>query len=225
MSLVNLTEAETHTLLSMDDGKANAFSFAMIDALEAELEKADKLGKPVVVRGRPGRFSAGFDLSAMGKQDADSQRLLRRGADLSVRLMNFDLPVIGAISGHALAMGALFCVSVDYRIGVAGDFKIGLNEVAIGMTLPYFGIELCRERLASQHFNAACELARVYNPTQAAAVGFLDEAVAPEQFESRINEVAGEFAKLDMPSHRNTKWRARSVFYERMDAALRQDFS
>lgn len=74
----------------------------------------------------------------------DRNRLLQGGAELARRWLTFTSPVVLAVNGHALAMGGLLLLSADYRIGTAGEFKIGLNEVAIGLTMPRFGVEIAR---------------------------------------------------------------------------------
>ena len=222
--LVSVTENDTHVLLAMDDGKANAMSFAMFEGLNAGLDRAEAAGKVVVIAGRPGRFSAGFDLSVMGQGDETTLKLLRAGADTAARLMAFDTPVVLAVSGHALAMGGLLCLSADYRIGITGDYKIGLNEVAIGMTLPWFGVELARARLSKRHFNRAVGLAQIYDAAGAVEAGFLDEAVDEGVLASRSEEVAAGLAALDLKAHRNTKARVREEFFRQYEEALRRDF-
>ena len=223
-SLVTLASKDTHVEITMDDGKANAMSFAMFEGLNAALDQAVEENKVVVLLGRPGRFSAGFDLTVMAKTDDDTIRLLRNGADLARRVMDFETPVILGVSGHALAMGALLCLAADYRIGSHGEYKLGLNEVAIGMTLPWFGIELARHRLAKAHINPAVGLAKLYNPAGAVEAGFLDEAVAEDAFETRLQEMAASVAVLDMRSHRNSKRRVREVFFADYDQAVTRDF-
>lgn len=222
--LLTVTEHEKHVLLAMDDGKANALSFRMLESLGASLDAAAATGKVVVIAGRPGKFCAGFDLSVMGKGGADSLKLLRQGADLSRRLLEFEMPVVLAVSGHAMAMGALLCLSADYRIGMKGDYKLGLNEVAIGMTLPWFGVELARARLSAAHFDRAVGLASIYDPAGAVEAGYLDEVAAPEDLEARAGEVARAMSALNMEAHRNTKARARKELFARLDEALRRDF-
>jgi enoyl-CoA hydratase len=223
--LVTVDKHDTHTLLTMDDGKANALSFAMLDALNAGLDAAAAEAKPLVISGRPGKFSAGFDLAVMGGGGEDMLRLLRQGADIAVRLLSFDVPVILGVSGHALAMGALLCLSADYRLGVKGDFKLGLNEVAIGMTLPWFGVELARARIEETHFTQAVALARIYDPEGAVAAGYLDDVVAPEDFQPTLAALAGGFAALDMRAHRETKARIREPLFQRLNEALQRDFN
>ncbi len=223
-SPVSVESFDTHVLITMDDGKANALSFAMLEGLGGALDSAAQQGKTVVIAGRPGRFSAGFDLSVMAKMDDSTLKLLRGGADLSQRLLDFETPVVLGVTGHALAMGALLCLSADYRIGVQGEFKIGLNEVAIGMTLPWFGIELARERLTKPDFGKSVGLAHLYTPDSAVSAGFLDEAVQGEDLAGRLEAVAATFSALDMGAHRESKRRVRNGLFERFDEALKRDF-
>ena len=218
--LVETKHQANYTLIQMDDGKANALGFDMLTQLNVALDSAEEAGKPVIICGRPGKFSAGFDLAVMGQGGDDMVELLRAGASTSRRILNFPTPVVLAVTGHALAMGALLLLSADYRIGVHGAYKIGLNEVAIGMTLPYFGVELARERLATTHLTPAVSLARVYDAAGALEAGYLDDAVSEEDLLTQAIAVAEQFASLDMGAHQQTKARTR----EQLNAALDKAF-
>lgn len=221
--LVTLREEPSHCLLLIDDGKANALSFEMLAQINAALDQAENAGKVLVVQGRPGKFSAGFDLKIMGQGGSQVRELLLAGAQLSKRLLEFPAPVVLAVSGHALAMGALLLLSADYRIGVNGNFRIGLNEVAIGMTLPYFGIELARARLAPTHQGPAVTLAQVYDPEQAVLAGFLDESVADGELASRATALAEQLAGLDLNAHRETKARSREALLAALEKAFERE--
>jgi len=72
--------------------------------------------------------------------------LVSKGAELIVRLYSFPLPVVVAAEGHSIAMGAIMLLAADLRIGKDADTKYGLNETAIGMVLPPFGMELAKAR-------------------------------------------------------------------------------
>ncbi len=208
-ALVTTTLEDSYTLITMDDGKANALGFEMLAQLNAALDEAEQVGKAVIIAGRPGKFSAGFDLKVMGLGGDALTDMLRAGANTSRRLLSFPTPVVLAVSGHALAMGALLLLSADYRVGVHGTYKIGLNEVAIGMTMPYFGVELARARLATAHVGNAVSLAKVYDAPEAVEVGYLDEAVSEEDLLPRAKSLAQQFSALDMEAHRQTKARIR----------------
>lgn len=219
-ALVKCTLQSTYTLISMDDGKANALGFDMLAQLGAALDQAEQAAKVVVIAGRPGKFSAGFDLSVMSQGGDGMMQLLRAGAQLSRRLLNFPTPVVLAVNGHALAMGALVLLSADYRVGVHGTYKIGLNEVAIGMTLPYFAVELARARLATTHLGPAVDLATIYDAAGAVEAGYLDEAVSEEDLLARATELAAQFSTLNMEAHRQTKARTREQLNAALQAAI-----
>ena len=130
----------------------------------------------MVLVGRPGRFSAGFDLGEMMGSDEGMRALVVRGARWWMRLYGLGVPTVAACTGHALAGGAITLLSCDVRIGADVPAKIGLNEVAIGMTLPTFIVELARDRIAPQHLTAVVT-GTVFDPAGAATVGFLDRVV------------------------------------------------
>jgi enoyl-CoA hydratase len=191
----------------MDDGKANALSPAMLTELDAALERAegDDDTHAVLLHGRPGRLSAGFDLSVMtGGLDA-MRDLVTQGAELLIRLFTSPLPIVVAGTGHALAAGALLLLAADQRVGADGDFKIGLNEVAIGMALPIFAVELARHRLATTHFDAATMQARIYDPTGAVEAGYLDRVVDAGQVMDEALADATRLGALRAGAFRLTK--------------------
>ncbi|MEH6635418.1 MAG: crotonase/enoyl-CoA hydratase family protein [Halioglobus sp.] len=222
-ALLEFKEEPNYCMVTLDDGKANALSFAMLAQINEALDQAQQAGKVIIICGRPGKFSAGFDLAVMGQGGDAMVELLRAGAALAQRLLKFDTPVVLAVSGHALAMGALLLLSADYRIGMHGNYKIGLNEVAIGMTLPYFGIELGRARLAVTHVDKAIGLAQIYDATGAVEAGYLDEAVAQDELLPRAIAVAGQLAGLNMDAHKQTKARIRENLNMALETAIEKE--
>jgi len=198
-------------LLHFDDGKANVFSHASIPALTEGLDRAEKDAKAVAVIGRPGRFSAGFDLSVMKEGGDAVGKLVCAGAELAIRVYSSPLPTLAAVSGHALAMGAVLLLAIDERFSAAGDAKIGLNETAIGMTLPYFALILARERLAPSHLGRATANAEIYSPAGAVEAGFIDHVVAGDALIDATLERAQALATLNGRAHADTKLRLRTA--------------
>ncbi|MEP2830717.1 crotonase/enoyl-CoA hydratase family protein [Parvibaculum sp.] len=198
-------------ILSMDDGRANALGNAMIGELNAALDRAEKEAKAVLITGRENRFCAGFDLEVMASGPENVRQLVSSGAELLLRLYEYKLPVVMACTGHALAAGGLLLLSADARIGAEGKFKIGLPEVAIGMTMPIFGIELARDRLARNRFTEAVTQAKTYSPAEAVAVGYLDAAVPAATLMEAAKARATELAALQQPAFANTKRKERAL--------------
>jgi enoyl-CoA hydratase len=210
--------------IAMDDGKANALSPQMLGELNEALDRAQADGAIVVLAGREGRFSGGFDLNVLRGGGADAITMLRGGFELAVRLLSFPTPVVIACTGHAVAMASFLLLSVDERIGAAGDFRITANEVAIGLTMPYAAVEICRHRLTPAQFNRAVLLSAVYSPEDAVAAGFLDRLVPAADLLDGARNRAAELAKLDMSAHAGSKERLRASALQAIRAGIEAEF-
>jgi enoyl-CoA hydratase len=181
-------------VVRVDDGKANAYSHDLIDALHGALDDAERDARAVALLGRPGRFSAGFDLATMRSGTDEARMLLQAGGDLCLRLYRFPMPVVLGCTGHALALGAILLLAGDVRVGAAGDFKLGMNEVAIGMPVPRFAVRLAEDRLSNRYRTAAVNLAAVLGPDEARDAGYLDVVVPPDDVEPTVLARAAELA-------------------------------
>ncbi|MGO9934649.1 MAG: crotonase/enoyl-CoA hydratase family protein [Steroidobacteraceae bacterium] len=222
-NLVDYQLGESFATLSMDDGKVNVLSPAMLQALNERLDQAQRDKAVVLLTGRPGVFTAGFDLSVLRGGGEEASKMVRAGFDLAERLLSYPAPVVLACSGHALAMGAFLLLSADIRIGAAGQFKIGANEVAIGLTMPHFGIEICRQRLTPAHFNRAVINAEMFPPDQAVSAGFLDRIVPAADLLAAGQDAAKSLAKLNMAVHTATKLRTRAHALKAIREAIDAD--
>ena len=193
-------------VVTMDDGKANVFSQSMITALNSQLDRAADEAKVVLLTGRPGLFSGGFDLRVMrGDDQKAAHDLVRAGARLLMRLYGLPQPLVAAATGHAVAMGALCLLAGDYRVGAQGDFRIGLNETAIGMSLPPFAVMITNERLSTRYLARATLGATMFSPEEAKDAGFFDEVVPAEKLREFALDVARPMVELDASAYAATK--------------------
>jgi enoyl-CoA hydratase len=209
--------------LTLNNGKVNAISPAVIAAFNEALDQAVEARAVVVITGQPGILSAGYDLKVMTSSPENAISLVTQGSTLARRLLSHPFPVIVACPGHAVAKGAFLLLSADYRIGVEGPFHIGLNEVQIGMTMHHAGIELARDRLRRSAFQRSVIGAEMFDPAGALQAGFLDEVVPPEQLQAAALAAAQRLQKLNMKAHARTKLKARKAFLETLDEAIRID--
>jgi enoyl-CoA hydratase len=216
---------DTVAVITMDDGKANALSPAVIEMLHACLDRAEREAAAVLLTGRDRRLSGGFDLKVMTSSLENMRTLVTAGAELLLRLYLFPRPVVVACNGHALAMGALLLLVADARIGAAGDFKIGLNEVSIQMPMPVFAMELARARLSKRHFTAAVTQAHIYNPHSAVDAGYLDATAQQDQLHDVAFASARQLATLPGPAFRSTKERERGAIVKFIRDTLEADMA
>jgi enoyl-CoA hydratase len=209
--------------ITLDDGKLNALSVELLSELDGALERARADGAVVLLTGREGVLSAGFDLRTLGSGGPEAFRMVRMGFELAERLLAFPAPVVIACPGHAIAMGAFLLLSGDYRIGAAGAHRIGANEVAIGITMPFFGVEICRQRLAPAHFHRAVIHSEMYAPEAAVSAGFLDRVAPGAELRAAARDKAAELGKLDRTAFGATKLRARDLALKAIRAAIEAD--
>ncbi|WP_312932429.1 crotonase/enoyl-CoA hydratase family protein [Pseudomonas sp.] len=210
-------------LLTLNNGKVNAFSPELITTFNTLLDRAEAERVVVVITGQPGILSGGYDLKVMTAGPEQAVALVSAGSALTRRLLAHPFPVVVACPGNAVAKGAFLLLAADYRIGIQGPYKICLNEVQIGMTMHHAGIALARDRLSRAAFPRAVINAEVFGPEAAVDAGFLDRVVPAEQLRETAFAVAGELKKLNMLAHRNTKLKVRQGLLDALDEAIARD--
>ena len=224
VNLATFAVSDGVAVITMDDGKANVMSLPMQQAVHAALDESEKAKLPVVLTGRAGILSAGFDLKTLSAGGQPVFDMLNGGIELAIRLLSFPSPVVIACPGHAIAMGVFLLQSCDYRIGVAGNFKYVANEVAIGMPMPYSTIEILRQRITPAALSRAVLLAETFTPDNGVETGFIDRVVATD---AELMPAAIEFAKstlaLNPAAHTASKKRLRADSLEAIRAGLAQD--
>ena len=205
--------------LALDDGKVNALSPDTIGEIDGALDEAARAGAVVVLTGRPGIFSAGFDLRTFERGRDAGLAMVRAGAELVLRLLAFPQPVLTVCTDHAYPAGAFLMLAADMRFGVAGPFRIGMNEVAIAMTVPRFAVELARHRLTPPGF-ARITTAALFAPEEAVSLGYLDRLLPPEEIAEAVRLEASRLRALDPASFAATKARINEHALRRVRRAL-----
>lgn len=224
-NLVNYKAENNYCIITLNNGKANAISHEVIDQLNTALDQALTEKKIVILTGSEGMFSGGYDLKVMTQGVDAAKELVTRGSQLTYKMLSFPLPIIIACSGHAIAKGAFLLLASDYRLGVEGNFKIGLNEVIIGMTMHQAGIELAKARLAPVFFERSVNNAEIYNPQDAVTAGFLDKLVPQEHLLSTAIKIAEMFTQLNLKAHEQTKLKVRAPYLTALKNAIEKDLT
>lgn len=219
-SLLRFSVHDAVAHIQLDDGRANALGPDMLSALDGALDQALEQARAVVISGRPGRFSAGFDLKVMQGSKEAAKALVRSGGDVLMRIYAHPQPVVAACTGHAIAAGAMLLLVSDYRVGAAGDFKIGLNETTIGLPLPILGRELARARISPHHLFEATALATLYDPGSAVRVGYFDQIEEPEEVVETALEHARRLGEIDARAFGITKRKMRQETIDRVRGGL-----
>lgn len=210
-------------IIKLNNGKVNALSPEVLQQLNTALDQAVADKAVVILTGQPGILSGGYDLKVMMSGPQQALDLVAMGSTLTRRMLAHPYPVIIACPGHAIAKGAFLLLAADYRIAIDGEFKIGLNEVQIGMTMHQAGLVLARDRLTPAAFQRAVLNAEMFAPHAACTAGFVDQVVPAEELLAAAMAAAGQLKQLNMKAHRNTKLKARAALLAELDAAIEHD--
>ena len=204
--LATLTTKDNISIITLDDGKANVFSPAMIEDINKCLDQVPIDKEALIITGREWIFSGGFDLKIISSGDMKAiHEMTLNGFRLLSRILSFPRPVIGACSGHAIALGTFLLCCCDYRVGAKGDFMIGANEMRTNMVIPTPILELIRFRVSQRHKYRAILGAEMYSIDAAVEAGLMDQVVDKEKLMEVALHKAEDLATMGHPSYSLTK--------------------
>ena len=218
-----LTQHDDVSIITLDDGKANVFSANMSNTINALLDEVPDDKGSLLFTGRPGLFSAGFDLKTISGGDSKAAlEMTTAGFKLLSRIYSFPRPVIAASSGHAIALGAFLLCCADYRLGAAGNFIVQANETRNGMAIPTPILEISKSRILKNHWYRAILNAEAYPISDSVDAGYLDEVVDPEELMSKSLEVAKDLATLSHPHYKLTKDLDQQAVLKRINDSIQE---
>jgi enoyl-CoA hydratase len=193
--------------LTLDRPPANAIDETLLADLIAALDAAaaDDAVRAVVLTGAGGCFSAGFDLRAPRRDAVAAARLRELYRDAHVRLLALPKPTVALVRGHAIAGGLILVLACDYRLGVAGEWRLGLNEVAIGASFPRAAFEIVRLRLPHARASELMLGASLYPASQATRLGVVDELLPADTGEAAILRRAARLGAHPREAYAHTK--------------------
>ena len=204
--IATLTSKDDISIITLDDGKANVFSPKMIQDVNQCLDKVPTESGALIITGREGMFSAGFDLKIISAGDIQATMdMSLSGFKLLSRIFSFPRPILAACSGHGIALGTFLLCCCDYRVGVKGDFMIGANEMRTNMVIPIPILELISHRVSASHKYRAILGAEMYSIESGVEAGLIDQVVDPENLMETAMLKAKDLATMGHPSYTLTK--------------------
>jgi enoyl-CoA hydratase/carnithine racemase len=176
--------------LRLDRPPANALSPELVAALRAAVESAPAAGaRALVLSGAPGMFSGGLDVPHL--ITLDRQAILAAWRDFYGLLRSLaasPIPIAAAVTGHSPAGGAVLAIFCDARFMAEGDFKIGLNEVQVGIPMPPVIYQGLRRLVGPRQAERLCVGGPLFPPAEALRIGLVDELAPPQLVVERAVE-------------------------------------
>lgn len=205
-------------VFTLDRPPANAIDEELLDDLHTALQHAerDDAVRAVVLTGAGAFFGAGFDLTAPPRGATAVARLNALYRDTHLALLGFPKPTLAMVNGHAIAGGMVMALACDYRLGRDGDYRVGLNEVAIGASYPKAAFEIVRLRLTHARASEVLLGAAIYPASQAVRLGVVDELLPAETFEATALRRAARLGAFPRDAYAHTKMQLVSEAIARM---------
>jgi Delta3-Delta2-enoyl-CoA isomerase len=193
--MLDITDHEGIRELRLARPPVNALNAELLRKLAEALEAASSRDA-IVITGQPGLFSAGLDVRAMLELDREGVtavfiELWRTQQAIATS----PVPVVFGLTGHSPAGGTVMAIHGDYRVMAQGDFRLGLNEVQVGL-LPGGPIHGAFRRLVGGHASQLLTRGALLDPATALRVGLVDELCDAAQVGTRALEVARELCAL-----------------------------
>ena len=221
-SFATLSQEDEISVITLDDGKANVFSEEMTQAINDCLDKVPTDSGSLIITGRPGMFSAGFDLKVIASGDVPKiKKMSLSGFKLLSRIFSFPRPVVAACSGHGIALGTFLLCCCDYRIGIKGEFLLGANEMKTNMVIPTPILELIKFRISPSHKYRSILGAEMYQLDKAIDAGLMDQVEEAETLMDAAIEKAKDLATMGNPSYTLTKALFIKDVADRIDSAIK----
>jgi enoyl-CoA hydratase len=224
MEHVTLTVADGVAALTVDRPPANALDLELLDEIINAVEQvAADPPRALVLAGRKGFFSAGIDLKAIPSYGPEEHRLtIERINAMALGVYGLQCPVVGAITGHAIAGGMVLALGADMRIASSAG-RYGLTEIKVGVPFPQAAIGLVRAELSPHAARSLALGNQLVDGAECLRLGVFDEVVAPDAVLHRAMELARELAAFSPDVYARTKHDLRAQTLEQLRAAAADD--
>lgn len=206
MSFVSIEEKEGVTYVTLNDGKANTLGGTSIAALTAAAKELEKGRGGIVLTGTGRFFSAGLDLGQVLTMDgAQLAEFALRFEEMGRTWFALPRPVVAAINGHCIAGGLILALTADFRLAARSELKLGLNEVALGISLPPIVHHLLEPACSPAEIPAVLLEAKIYGPDDALRAGLVQAVHDPQDLVTEAAKLAAKLGAAPGPAYADAK--------------------
>lgn len=227
MNHLNITSKENYQIIQLDRGTSNAINYGMITELKEAIANAESSSEVagVILTGKEKFFSAGLDVIELAQlNEQQVADFWKHFHSLIMDLTKFSKPLISAITGHSPAGGCVFAICSDYRVMAEGNYRIGLNEIPVGIALPPAIFELYAFWIGHRYAYQNLMEGKLLLPAEALAQGLLDEVVSENEVLEKAEAKLKVYLSLGHETWQKSKRNLRCNLITRMDGDFDTDF-
>lgn len=204
MSNVIIENKENIAIVRLSNGVTNAINLQLINNLSESLDLVSEKYQGMVLAGGDKFFCMGLDLPELLMFDrSEMTDFLDRLTDVSLKLFMLSIPTVCALSGHAVAGGCVLALTCDYRFAAYGKTKLGLNEIKLGIPVPYLADLILRQIVGDRAATEMLYGGEFLSVSEAKDIGLIDEVIAEKSVEEKAIEKITE-----LTAHSNSAFSA-----------------
>ena len=227
MSIINSKKNNSIQIIQLSRPKVNALNLDMIQLLSQHLDEAmnDRGIKGVIITGTPGIFSGGLDIVELARKNRDyMQTFWNEFSQLLIKIYSFPKLIFSAISGHSPAGGTVIAIMTDYRVMNSGKYFIGLNEVAVGLTMPISIGTVSKNILGDRIAEKMTLKGELIFPDKAKEIGLIDKIInEPLNLLNETMSVMGKWFQLPFERQIESKLLLRQPTLDLMEDNIKKD--
>jgi len=194
---------------SLNRGVTNPLNANMIHTIHDELDKVEKMQNVhgvILTSGNSKFYSIGLDLPELFPLTREEfTKFFQDFSQLCVKILTFPKPVIAMINGHAIAGGCILTLACDYRFAREGNIKMGLNEIKLGVPVPYIAECILKDLISIHQTRYVCETGEFFSPTELLAIGLIDEVVPEDTLREYTHAKINKIANLSLEAYTKIK--------------------
>jgi len=212
--------------ITMDDGKANAMDFHYFEEMNSALAEIESTGsKVLIIKGRAGFFSGGLDIKLIATLAPDDiDQLAETFARTMLRVFLYPIPIVAVCTGHAIAGGAMLAFACDRRYVIDGNYRIQMNELAIGIPLPSWMLLIGKSAIPAGLQTEALLHAKAYAPKEAHDAGIFHGLIDNgEDIDRYLNSEVNALVGLHTNAYATSKRRLREKEVQEVLALLKDE--
>jgi len=224
MKLVAIEQHDTIAEIQLQNGITNAINLELVNQLSVTLSQTaqnDQIAGVVLSSSNEKFFSIGFDLPALYELSVKDFKVFYQAFNqFCLDLYTFSKPTLAAITGHAIAGGCILSLCCDYRFITNGRKLMGLNEIKLGVPVPYLADRILQEVVGAKYARMIMETGDFYEPGEAQALGLVDRVVTAEEMLSKGREKIRSIEASSLQAYEAIKRNRVEPLLERVERAL-----
>jgi len=207
--MIEVTYRKSVVIVKLNRGITNALNLELVQELAKTVERVSanpKVRALILSSANEKFFSIGFDIPQLyGLPKEDFREFYEAFNQACMALYTLPKPTVAGITGHAIAGGCILALCCDYRVIGAGRKLMGLNEIKLGVPIPYLASSILQSIVGAREARHVEEFGEFYEAELLLKKGLVDEVAPQEEVMSRAREMGETLGSMPPEAYQRIK--------------------